>query len=114
MTAVAAEPGPGGAPLVHNMLASAVAGRPVEVVAGGPGEQAWSDGHTITLDPSEDSRKAIEAVVVHAALIGAGSLSADLMRPLLWHSRLRRRFLKIEGPRAVAELRTFCRGRSTT
>lgn len=105
MTTVAAEPGHSGAPHVHNMLASAVAGRPVEVVAGGPGEQAWSDGHTITLDPSEDSRKAIEAVVVHAALIGAGSLSSELMRPLLWHSRLRRRFLKIEGPRAVAELR---------
>ncbi|MES5380090.1 hypothetical protein A5731_19615 [Mycolicibacterium conceptionense] len=87
------------------MLASAVAGRPVEVVAGGPGEQAWSDGHTITLDPSEDSRTAIEAVVVHAALIGADSLSPELMRPLVWHSRLRRRFLKIEGPRAVAELR---------
>lgn len=105
MTAVAAEPGHDRTPHVHNMLASAVAGRPVEVVAGRPGEQAWSDGHTITLSPSEDPRKAIEAVVVHSALIGAGSLSSELMRSLLWHSRLRRRFLKIEGPRAVAELR---------
>ncbi|OCB16304.1 hypothetical protein A5717_05070 [Mycolicibacterium porcinum] len=100
-----AEPGHGGKPHVYSMVASAVAGQPVEVVAGGPGEPAWSDGHTITLDPSEDSRKTIEAVVVHAALIGADSLSSELMRPLLWHSRLRRRFLRIEGPRAIAELR---------
>ncbi|SEQ19117.1 von Willebrand factor type A domain-containing protein [Mycobacterium sp. 88mf] len=107
MTAVAAEPSPDGSPHLHNMLASAVAGQPVEVVAGGPGEHAWSDGHTITLNPTEDSRSAIEAVVVHAALIGAGSLSRELMRPLLWHSRLRRRFLRIEGPRAVAELRNL-------
>lgn len=90
---------------MYSMVASAVAGQPVAVVAGGPGEPAWSDGHTITLDPSEDSRKTIEAVVVHAALIGADSLSSELMRPLLWHSRLRRRFLRIEGPRAIAELR---------
>ncbi|OBB31992.1 hypothetical protein A5792_14160 [Mycolicibacterium peregrinum] len=87
------------------MLATAVAGRPVEVVAGAPREPAWSDGYTITLDPTADSRCAIEAVVVHSALIGAGSLSHELIRPLVRHRRLRRRFLSIEGPRAVAELR---------
>jgi hypothetical protein len=87
------------------MLASAVAGRPVEVVGGEPGERAWSDGHTITLDPSDGSRRTTEAVVVQAALIAAGSLSRELMNPLLRRQRLRRRFLSIEGPRAVAQLR---------
>ncbi|HEY9266904.1 MAG TPA: VWA domain-containing protein [Mycobacterium sp.] len=49
----------------------------------------------------------MEAVVIHAALIGAGSLSGELMRPLLRRRRLRQRFLRIEGPRAVAELRNL-------
>ncbi|WKG05694.1 nitric oxide reductase activation protein NorD [Mycolicibacterium sp. HK-90] len=87
------------------MLASAVAGRRIEVVAGRPDEPAWSDGHTIVVDPTQGEQRAVEAVVVHAALIGAGSLARDILRPLVWRSRLRRRFLSIEGPRAVAGLR---------
>lgn len=86
------------------MLASALAGRPVEVIAGHPGERTWSDGHTITLDPGLDAHRAIEAVILHAALIGAGSLAPELMRPLLRRRRLRARFLGLEGPRAVADL----------
>lgn len=105
MISATAGPNRAAPPHLHNMLATAVAGRPVEVVAGAPREPAWSDGHTITLDPTAGSRCAIEAVVVHSALIGAGSLSRELIRPLLRHRRLRRRFLSIEGPRAVAELR---------
>lgn len=94
-----------GPPHLHRMLASALAGRPVDVVEGSPGVRAWSDGRTITLDPGESSLRTIEAIVVQAALIGAGSLTDQLMRPLLRHKRLRRRYLRIEGPRAVAELR---------
>ncbi|MGV0737659.1 VWA domain-containing protein [Mycobacterium syngnathidarum] len=94
-----------GPPQLHRMLASALAGRPVEVVEGSPGVQAWSDGRTITVDPGVSPRHTIEAIVVQAALIGAGSLTDQLMRPLLRHRRLRRRYLRVEGPRAVAELR---------
>lgn len=105
MISVAAGPDHDGPPHLHRMLASALAGRPVEVVAGKPGVGAWSDGRTITLDPEQSSHRTVEAVVVQAALIGAGSLTNHLMRPLLRHRRLRRRYLSIEGPRAVAELR---------
>lgn len=89
----------------HRMLASALAGRSVEVITGHPGEPTWSDGHTITLDPDLDAKCAVEAVVTQAALIGAGSLSQQLMRTLLRRSRLQHRFLSIEGPRSIAELR---------
>lgn len=77
------------------------------MIAGVPGERAWSDGRTITVDPDCDARRTVEAVVVQAALIGAGSLSRDLMHPLVRRERLRRRYLSIEGPRAVAALREF-------
>lgn len=87
------------------MLACVLAGRPVQVIAGRRGGHTWSDGYSINVDPSLDRRNAVEAVVVQAALIGAGSLSAELMRPLIRRARWRRRFLSIEGPRAVAHLR---------
>lgn len=91
-------------PARYGLIASAVAGRAVEVAAGKPGEAAWSDGHTITVDPGLDHGALIESVVVQAALIGAGSLSADLLRPLLRKRRIRARYLAVEGPRAVAEV----------
>ncbi|MGV0813900.1 VWA domain-containing protein [Mycolicibacterium boenickei] len=55
----------------------------------------------------QSSDRTVEAVVVQAALIGAGSLTNQLMRPLMRHKRLRQRYLSIEGPRAVAELRNL-------
>ncbi len=91
-------------PARYGLIASALAGRAVEVVTGPAGEPAWSDGHTITVDPDLDPAVLVETVVVQAALIGSGSLSADLMRPLLRKSRIRARYLAIEGPRAVAGL----------
>lgn len=104
MTSAASDAIHADSPDRHRMLASALAGRPVEVVAGRPGEPAWSDGHTIMVDPGQNARHTIEAVVVHAALIGAGSLSGATMRPLLRSGRVQRRFLHVEGPRAIAGL----------
>lgn len=95
----------GGRARQYGMLASALAGRPVEVTTDAAGGPAWTDGHTITIDPACDSGRAVEAVVVQAALIGAASLVGDVMRPLLRRSRLRQRYLEIEGPRAVAGMR---------
>lgn len=105
MTPAGAGPENDRAPDLYGMLASAVAGRRIEVVSGRPDEPAWSDGHTIVVDPTQDTQRTIEAVVVHAALIGAGSLTGEILRPLVWRRRLRRRFLCIEGPRAIAGLR---------
>lgn len=89
----------------YSMLACALAHRPIEVIAGTPGEMAWTDGHTITIDPTVCPQGTVEAVVVQAALIGAASLAGNVIRPLLRHRRIRQRYLAIEGPRAVAELR---------
>ncbi len=83
------------------MLASAFAGRAVAVDAQRPGDPPWTDGQTIFVDPAEPARAQLAAVAVQASMIAAGSLDPDLMRPLVRHSRLAKRYLAIEGHRAV-------------
>ena len=83
------------------MLASALAGRPVAVAPLEPGEPSWTDGETIFVDRSARFRVILESVVVHASLIAAGSLAQDVVGPMVRHPRLARRYLAIEGHRAL-------------
>ncbi len=96
---------PDAGPNRYGLLASALAGRAVEVVAGPAGGGVWSDGHTITVGPDVGPSRVVEAVVVQASMIGAGSLSEASMRGVLRSRRVRSRYLGIEGPRAVASMR---------
>ncbi|MDT5170629.1 MAG: nitric oxide reductase NorD protein, partial [Mycobacterium sp.] len=75
------------------MLASALAGRPMAVVEQQPGEPPWTDGHTIYLDAAASSRAKLETIAVQASMIAAGSLEPDIVRPLVRHPRLARRYL---------------------
>ena len=79
------------------MLASALAGRPVAVAELPPGEPSWTDGQTIFVDRSAK----LEAIAVQASMLAAGSLDPAVVRPLIRHPRLARRFLAIEGHRAL-------------
>jgi nitric oxide reductase NorD protein len=79
------------------MLASALAGRPVAVAELPPGEPSWTDGQTIFVGGSAK----LESIAVHASMLAAGSLDPDVVRPLVRHPRLARRFLAIEGHRAL-------------
>jgi nitric oxide reductase NorD protein len=84
-----------------SMLASALAGRPVavaELKAGGP---PWTDGQTIYVDPAATALAKLEALAVQASLIAAGSLEPDVVRQLVRHPRLARRYLAVEGHRAL-------------
>ena len=83
------------------MLASALAGRPVAVAELQPGEPPWTDGQTIYVDGSAPVRARLSAIAVQASLIAAGSLEPDVVRPLVRHPRLARRYLAIEGHRAL-------------
>ena len=83
------------------MLASALAGRPVAVAELKPGEPPWTDGQTIYVDPSARPRAKLEAIAVQASMIAAGSLDPDVVRPLVRHPRLARRYLAVEGHRAL-------------
>ena len=81
------------------MLASALAGRAVAVAELPPGEPSWTDGQTIYVDGSAAGR--LSAIAVQASLLAAGSLEPDMVRPLVRHPRLARRYLAIEGHRAL-------------
>jgi nitric oxide reductase NorD protein len=86
------------------MLASALAGRPVAVAELPPGESSWTDGHTIYVDASTRPRtklEALKAIAVHASMIAAGSLDFEVVRRLVRHPRLARRYLAIEAHRAL-------------
>ena len=84
------------------MLASALAGKAVAVAALRPGEPSWTDGQTIYVDPGARRRAQLEAIAVQASMIAAGSLDPDVVRPLVRHPRLARRYLGVEGHRALA------------
>lgn len=83
------------------MLASALAGRPVAVAELQPDEPAWTDGQTIYVDAAVRGRARFESVAVLASMIAAGSLDPDAVRPLVRHPRLAKRYLAIEGHRAL-------------
>ena len=83
------------------MLASALAGRPVAVAELTPGQPPWTDGQTIYVDPSARPRAKLEAIAIQASMIAAGSLDPDVVRLLVRHPRLARRYLSVEGHRAL-------------
>jgi nitric oxide reductase NorD protein len=83
------------------MLASALAGRAVAVAELPAGAPAWTDGQTIYVDLALPGRARLEAIAVQASMIAAGSLDPDAVRPLVRHPRLARRYLAVEGHRAL-------------
>jgi nitric oxide reductase NorD protein len=83
------------------MLASALAGRSVAIASQRPGDPPWTDGQTVFVDSSLPARANLEAIAVHASMIAAGSLDPDIVRPLARHSRLAKRYLAVEGHRAL-------------
>src|ERR1700754_1423412 len=83
------------------MFASALAGRPVAVAPLDPGEPSWTDGQIVFVDPSARPRANLESVAVHASLIAADSLAPDVVGALVRHPRIARRYLAVEGHRAL-------------
>ncbi len=83
------------------MFASALAGRTVAVAELQPGESSWTDGQTIFVDSSASSRAKLAAIAVQASMIAAGSLDPDVVRGLVRHPQLARRYLAVEGHRAL-------------
>lgn len=84
------------------LLASALAGRALEVASGEPGELAWTDGRTVFVDPDASRRDQLRALAVQASLLAAGSLEPAVVRRLAWRRALARRYLSVEGHRALA------------
>ena len=87
------------------LLASAIADRPLRVAVALEGEQAYTDGGVVFVEagaPFEEQRR---QVLVQGALIGAGSVETEHLRPLRARGgRLAQRYLALEGRRALGEL----------
>ncbi|MEX2293869.1 MAG: VWA domain-containing protein [Acidimicrobiales bacterium] len=84
------------------LLASAFAGRTVEVDAVEPGDACWTDGSTVFVDPDAPHSQQVEMLAVQGSLLAAGSLAPDLLRQIARRPALARRYLAVEGHRALA------------
>jgi hypothetical protein len=84
------------------LLASAIAGQAMHVAAAEPGELAWTDGATIFVDA--DERDALPSSAVQASLVASGSLAPALMDKLARRPTPTRRYLALEGHRALAAM----------
>jgi nitric oxide reductase NorD protein len=87
-----------------SLLASAISSRALQVAAGEPGEPAWTDGRVVFVDAGIGTRDQVEAVVVQASLLAAGSLDTDVVRRFTRRPALARRYLAVEGHRALAAI----------
>ena len=86
------------------LLASYLAGRPLTVLDGPPGEGASTDGQHIFVSAGRPLGEQRWEVVVQAGLLGAGSLDADVLRGLRGRPRVAQRYLALEGRRVLAGL----------
>jgi len=86
------------------LLASAMAGRPVDVVSAAPGQPAWTDGETMFVDPAISTGDQRCALAVQAALLAAGSLEPDIVRGIGRRTAVAARYLAVEGHRALAQI----------
>jgi hypothetical protein len=84
------------------LLASAISGRTLQVAPCGRGEPAWTDGRTVFVDAGISTREQVGAIAVQASLLAAGSLDPDVVRKLTRRPALAKRYLAIEGHRALA------------
>ena len=84
------------------LLASALSGRTVQVAPGEPGEPAWTDGRRIFVAAEGSTRHQLETLAVQASLLAAGSLEPDVVRTLTRRRAAARRYLAVEGHRALA------------
>jgi nitric oxide reductase NorD protein len=83
------------------VIASAMAGRAVEVAPAERGSRTWTDGRTIFLESDVDALDRLRLLGVQASLLAAGSFRPDLVRRLRRHRPLATRYLAVEGHRAV-------------
>ncbi len=85
------------------LVASAIAGRTMEVAAARAGERSWCDGATVFLELDSTPALQIQMLAVQASLVACGSLDPSLLVQLVRRPSLTRRYLAVEGHRALLE-----------
>jgi nitric oxide reductase NorD protein len=82
------------------LLASAMAGRTLDVATAENGQPSWTDGSTVYVEPDAGPADQVRMLGVQASLLAAGSLAPDIVSRL--NRRLARRYLAVEAGRALA------------
>jgi hypothetical protein len=85
----------------YQLIASAIAGRQLEVTTAAPGAPAWTDGGTVYVEAGATPVDQLANMIVQSALVGAGSLDPEVMRALGRRPTLARRYLAVEAHRAL-------------
>ncbi|WP_319437282.1 nitric oxide reductase activation protein NorD [Mycobacterium sp. RTGN5] len=86
------------------LLASHIAGRAVDVTAAPTRELAYTDGRAIFVSADSHDDEQRREVVLQSALLACDSLDRSVMMVLRARPRPARRYLALEGRRALAEL----------
>ncbi|HEY6416649.1 MAG TPA: hypothetical protein VIX41_10440, partial [Acidimicrobiales bacterium] len=89
------------------LLASAIAGRTLDIGVAGAGERAWTDGTTVFVDALAPPTERVGMAAVQASLIAAGSLQPAIVRQFARRPALARRYLAVEGHRALVANEQF-------
>ncbi len=87
------------------LLASAISGQRLEVAVADPGVLSWTDGRTVFVPVEADHQTQLQCVLLQASLLCAGSLKPEILQKLTRKSAAARRYLSLEGHRALTSLR---------
>ena len=87
------------------LLASAISGQRLDVAVGDPGVLSWTDGRTVFVPVEADHQTQLQCVLVQASLLCAGSLKPAILQKLTRKRTAARRYLSLEGHRALTSLR---------
>jgi Mg-chelatase subunit ChlD len=87
----------------YRLLATFVAGRPIEVAQAPTGEAAHTNGDVVFVSQGSAEEQRRE-VLVQCALLAADSLDRRFVKPLRARPSMGRKYLFLEGRRALADL----------
>ena len=86
------------------LLATFIAGRPVDIAQAPRGEAAHTNGQVIFVSADRSAAEHRREVLIQSALLGAGSLDQRLVKALRARPSVARRYLALEGRRVLADL----------
>lgn len=92
------------APHRFAFLAGFIAGRAVEIANAAPGEKPHTNGEVVFVSPGGSPAQQRREIILQSALLGAGSLEPRLVGGLRARPAAARRYLALEGRRALAAL----------
>lgn len=86
------------------LLATFLAGRSIDVAAAPAGQPAYTDGQVVYVSAGAAAEQQRREMLLQSALLGAGSLAPQYVKPLRARAAIARRYLACEGHRVLGDL----------